>query len=152
MRISCGSSDVCSSDLPAKMAVGGDSAGGNLAIAVSCRRLAAGQTPPLYQLLYYPAVDMGRDYPSWTLFGQGFGLDVGYADYAVPRVFGTRDLAQPEISPIKAKSLKGMPATTLSTAGFDILRDAGRAYARRLEREGVSVLYLHFRTEERSVG
>ncbi len=129
---------------PAMMAVGGDSAGGNLAIAVSSRRLAAGQTPPLYQLLYYPAVDMGRDYPSWTLFGQGFGLDVGYADYAVPRVFGTRDLAQPEISPIKAKSLKGMPATILSTAGFDILRDAGRAYARRLESEGVSVLYLNF--------
>src|SRR3546814_11401624 len=46
---------------PAMMAVGGDSAGGNLAIAVSCRRLAAGQKPPLYQLLYYPAVDMGRD-------------------------------------------------------------------------------------------
>src|SRR3546814_3060349 len=87
MRISDWSSDVCSSDLwddaedafawaaanaasfggdPAMMAVGGDSAGGNLAIAVSCRRLAAGQTPPLYQLLYYPAVDMGRDYPSWT--------------------------------------------------------------------------------------
>src|SRR3546814_7630755 len=81
MRISDWSSDVCSSDLwddaedafawaaanaasfggdPAMMAVGGDSAGGNLAIAVSCRRLAAGQTPPLYQLLYYPAVDMGK--------------------------------------------------------------------------------------------
>lgn len=129
---------------PAMMAVGGDSAGGNLAISVSGRRLAAGQTPPLYQLLYYPAVDMGRDYPSWTLFGQGYGLDVGYADYAVPRVFGTRDLAQPEISPIKAKSLRGMPATILSTAGFDILRDAGRAYAARLESEGVSVLYLNF--------
>src|SRR3546814_16988441 len=87
---------------------------------------------------------MGRDYPSWTLFGQGFGLDVGYADYAVPRVFGTRDLAQPEISPIKAKSLKGMPATIISTAGFDILRDTGRAYARCLESEGATVLYLNF--------
>lgn len=129
---------------PAMMAVGGDSAGGNLAIAVSSRRLAAGQTPPLYQLLYYPAVDMGRDYPSWKLFGQGYGLDVGYADYAVPRVFGTRDLSHPEISPIEAKSLRGMPATIIATAGFDILRDAGRAYARRLESEGVSVLYLNF--------
>src|SRR3546814_11006413 len=117
------------------MAVGGDSAGGNLAIAVSCRRLAAGQTPPLYQLLYYPAVDMGRDYSSWTLFGQGFGLDVGYADYAVPRVFGTRDHAQPEISPIKAKPLTGMPATILSTAAFDIPRAAGRASPPRPESE-----------------
>lgn len=129
---------------PAMMAAGGDSAGGNLAISISSRRLAAGKAPPLYQLLYYPAVDMGRDYPSWTLFGQGYGLDVGYADYAVPRVFGTRDLTDPEISPIKAKSVRGMPATILATAGFDILRDAGRAYAARLEREGVSTLYLNY--------
>lgn len=129
---------------PAMMAVGGDSAGGNLAVSVSTRRLAKGQTPPLYQLLYYPAVDMTRGYPSWALFGQGYGLDVGYADYAVPRVFGTHDLTDPEISPIKATSLKDMPATILSTAGFDILRDAGRAYAKRLESEGVSVLYLNF--------
>lgn len=129
---------------PAMMAVGGDSAGGNLAISVSSRRLAAGQTPPLYQLLYYPAVDMRRDYPSWTLFGQGYGLDVGYADYAVPRVFGKRDLSEPEISPIAAKSLEATPATILATAGFDILRDAGRAYATRLESEGVSVIYLNF--------
>ncbi len=126
------------------MAVGGDSAGGNLAISVSSRRLAAGQTPPLFQLLYYPAVDMRRDYPSWTLFGQGYGLDVGYADYAVPRVFGQRDLSHPEISPITAASLKGMPAMILATAGFDILRDAGRSYAARLESEGVSVIYLNF--------
>src|SRR3546814_15452475 len=70
-------------------------------------------------------------------------LVTGVQTCALP-IFGTRDLAQPEISPIKAKSLKGMPATILSTAGFDILRDAGRAYARRLESEGVSVLYLNF--------
>ncbi|WP_409574711.1 alpha/beta hydrolase [Sphingopyxis sp. PET50] len=129
---------------PAMMAVGGDSAGGNLAVSVSARRLAAGKAPPLYQLLYYPALDMGRDYPSWRLFGEGYGLDTGYADYAVARVFPGRDLKDPEISPIRAASLKGMPATILATAGFDILRDAGRAYAARLEREGVSVIYLNY--------
>lgn len=129
---------------PAMMAVGGDSAGGNIAVSVSARRLAAGKAPPLYQLLYYPALDMGRDYPSWRLFGEGYGLDTGYADYAVARVFPGRDLKNPEISPIRAASLKGMPATILATAGFDILRDAGRAYATRLEREGVSVIYLNY--------
>lgn len=129
---------------PSMMAVGGDSAGGNLAVSISSRRLAAGKAPPLYQLLYYPALDMARDYPSWTLFGDGYGLDRGYADYAVPRVFPGRDLKHPEISPIRAASLKGMPATILATAGFDILRDAGRAYAGRLEREGVSVIYLNY--------
>src|SRR3546814_15691763 len=47
---------------PAMMAVGGDSAGGNLAIAVSCRRLADGQTPPLYQILYYPRSEERREW------------------------------------------------------------------------------------------
>lgn len=128
----------------AMMAVGGDSAGGNLAVSVSRRRLAANKAPPLYQLLYYPAVDLRRDYPSWALFGAGYGLDVGYADYAVPRVFAGRDMADPEVSPMAAPSVKGMPATILATAGFDILRDAGRAYADRLEHEGVAILYLNY--------
>lgn len=126
------------------MAVGGDSAGGNLAASVSARRLAAGKLPPLYQLLYYPAVDVSRNYPSWTLFGEGYGLDVGYADYATARVFPGRDIAQPDISPMHVATLKGMPATILATAGFDILRDAGRAYAKRLEADGVSVIYLNY--------
>lgn len=129
---------------PAMMAVGGDSAGGNLAVSISNRRIAKGQTPPLYQLLYYPAVDLTRDYPSWKLFGTGYGLDIGYADYALPRVLPAGKVTDPEISPILAKSLKDMPATILATAGFDILRDAGRAYAKRLESEGVSVIYLNY--------
>jgi acetyl esterase len=129
---------------PAMIAVGGDSAGGNLAVSVSRRRIAAGQVPPLFQLLYYPAVDLARDYPSWRLFGRGYGLDVDYADYVLPRVFPGQNIAQPDISPIRAWSLEGMPATILATAGFDILRDAGRAYAKRLERAGVSVLYLNY--------
>jgi acetyl esterase len=131
---------------PARMGVGGDSAGGNLAVNVSMRSLKAGKPAPLYQLLYYPAVDMSRDYKSWSLFGEGFGLDRAFADYAVPRVFPGADFTNPEISPMKARSLKGMPATILATAGFDILRDGGRAYAERLEREGVSVVYLNYST------
>jgi acetyl esterase/lipase len=131
---------------PAQMGVGGDSAGGNLAVNVSARALKAGKPAPLYQLLYYPALDMGRDYKSWTLFSEGYGLDREFADYAVARVFPNMDLANPEISPIRAKSLKGMPATILATAGFDILRDSGRAYAGRLERDGVSVIYLNYST------
>jgi acetyl esterase len=131
---------------PTRLCVGGDSAGGNLAINVSMRQLAAGQPMPIYQLLYYPAVDMSSEYPSYTKFGKGFGLDVSFADYSQAQTFPNMDKTIPSISPIRAPSLSRMPATILVTAGFDILRDSGRAYAARLEKEGVSVLYLNYST------
>jgi acetyl esterase len=131
---------------PARLSVGGDSAGGNLAINVSMRQLAAGRPMPIYQLLYYPAVDMSPDYPSYRLFGKGFGLDGSFADYSQAQTFPGMDKTIPPISPLRAPSLKNMPATILVTAGFDILRDSGRAYAARLEKDGVSVLYLNYST------
>lgn len=131
---------------PIRVAVGGDSAGGNLAVNVSARRLAKGVTPPAYQLLYYPAVDLSREYRSWQLFGEGFGLDRAFADYVMPRTFPDTDVRHPEVSPIRAATLEGMPPTILATAGFDILRDAGRAYADRLRNEGSGVIYLNYST------
>lgn len=131
----------------ARIGVGGDSAGGNLALAVSARQRAARRPMPVYQLLYYPAVDLKeRAYRSWTLFGEDYGLDRSFAELAIGAVFSGRDLDNPEISPIMAKSVRGMPATILASAGFDMLRDSGRAYADRLEREGVSVTYLNYDT------
>lgn len=131
----------------AHIGVGGDSAGGNLALAVSARQRAARRPMPVYQLLYYPAVDLKeRAYRSWTLFGEDYGLDRSFAELAIGAVFSGRDLDNPEISPIMAKSVRGMPATILASAGFDMLRDSGRAYADRLEREGVSVTYLNYDT------
>lgn len=123
----------------ARLAVGGDSAGGNLAIATSTRRLDAGRHPPAYQLLYYPAVDMSREYPSWRLFGQGFGLDSGFADYVIPRAFPAGGLDAPEISPVRAADPARMPPTIIAIAGFDILRDSENAYAARLGQAGVPV-------------
>jgi len=129
---------------PALVTVGGDSAGGHLAVATSRRQLTAGRPVPLFQLLYYPVVDWARDTPSFRQFGSGYGLDARFIDVMERLVFpdpATRN--GPEFSHLQAPSLRGLPATLLTTAGFDILRDQGRAFARRLETEGVAVTYLN---------
>lgn len=132
--------------------VGGDSAGGNLAIAVTRRRQAAGETLPVCQLLYYPAVDnrpvdeMRRTYLSSRQFGEGFGLDRAFMDYVLPRVFQQRDRKSPEISPLFAPSVADMPPTFFGVAGFDPLRDSQRAYALRLIEAGDAVSFWEYPT------
>ncbi|MET0338147.1 MAG: alpha/beta hydrolase [Caulobacter sp.] len=128
----------------ANIAVGGDSAGGHVAVNISQRLAAQRQPAPTMQLLYYPAVDLSGDYRSYELFGEGYGLDKAFADFVRPTVFGSRDLADGQVSPLKAKSLKGLPATILTTGGFDILRDSNRRFARRLEADGVAVTFLSY--------
>jgi acetyl esterase len=125
-------------------AVGGDSAGGHLAVATARRQLAAGRPAPRFQLLYYPVVDWARDTPSFHQFGSGYGLDARFIDVMERLVFPDPATRQgPEFSHLQAPSLRGLPATLLATAGFDILRDQGRAFARRLEDDGVAVMYVN---------
>lgn len=129
---------------PLAVATGGDSAGAHLAVAVARRRLAAGDAPPRHLLLYYPFLDWKRDTPSFAHFGMGYGLDARFIDVMERLVFpdpATR--TGPEFSHLDAPSLRGMPATLLVTAGYDILRDQGRAFARRLQDDGVAVTYLN---------
>lgn len=135
-----------------RVCVGGDSAGGNLSIAVSSRRLRAGQTPPNCQLLYYPGVDnrdiptMRANYLSSRLFGVGFWLDYTFTEFVLPLTFPGRDLASPEISPLFAAraEMAQLPPTVLVASGFDPLRDSNRAYAAKLEEAGVEVRYREF--------
>jgi acetyl esterase len=125
--------------------VGGDSAGGQLATVVSYRQLRANQPLPAYQLLYYPAVHTRQDDRSYELFGKGYGLDRSFVDLVVPMAFpepAVRDAD--DAIPFNAASLAGMPATILATAGYDPLRNSGRALARKLTKDGVSVTYLNF--------
>jgi len=142
-RLGGSATDIC---------VGGDSAGGNLAIAVTRRRQAAGEPLPVCQLLYYPAVDnrpvdeMRRTYLSSRQFGEGFGLDRAFMEYVLPRVFQQRDRKSPEISPLFAASVAGMPPTFFGVAGFDPLRDSQRAYALRLIKAGDTVSFWDFPT------
>ena len=129
---------------PAMVTVGGDSAGGHLAVATSRRQLAAGRPLPLFQLLYYPMLDWARDTASFQQFGSGYGLDARFINVMERLVFpDPASRLGPEFSHLQAPSLRGLPATLLATAGYDILRDQGRAFARRLEADGVSVTYLN---------
>lgn len=129
---------------PAAVAVGGDSAGAHLAVTVSRRLLEAGGPLPRYQLLYYPFLDWDRDTPSMRRFALGYGLDARFVDVMERLTFP--DPARrvgAEFAPLRAESMRGLPATLLLTAGWDILRDQGRQYAQRLEADGVPVLYLN---------
>lgn len=129
---------------PARVAIGGDSAGGNLAAVVS--RLAAreGEQLPALQLLIYPATELERRSRSHDLFDEGFLLIRRDMDWFGRQYRGGHDAADPRLSILRAADLSGLPPALLITAGFDPLRDEGEAYAERLVQAGVPVLRRRF--------
>lgn len=130
---------------PTRVGVGGDSAGGQLATVTSLRQWEDGKVVPAYQLLYYPVVDMHYDYSSMHTFNNGYGLNKHFMDKMLELTLPKDvDLNDPHISPIRAKDLSGLPPTIIITAGFDVLRDQGRAYADRLKADGVPVIYRNY--------
>jgi len=126
---------------PQRVAVGGDSAGGNLAAVVALTARDTGAPLPALQLLIYPVTDMAGETVSKTLFADGFFLtkadiewfDRHYLDGAA--VTGS----DPRVAPLLADDLSGLSPALLLTAGFDPLRDEGRAYAAALAAAGVPV-------------
>jgi acetyl esterase len=125
---------------PARIAVGGDSAGGNLAAVVSLLARDAGGPTPAMQLLIYPVTDAVGGQRSRQLFARGFllsggDMDAFEASYLPP---GT-DPRDPRVSPLQAPDLRGLPPAYVATAGFDPLRDEGEAYALALREAGVRV-------------
>lgn len=125
---------------PARVGLAGDSAGATIA-AVGALRTRQNRIPPAAQLLIYPATDMVSTRPSHTLFGKGFLLDIDDRDRAYEAWAGERGPARdhPEISPLLAADHAGVAPALVVTAGFDILRDEGRAYVERLGASGVPV-------------
>ena len=126
---------------PDAIAVGGDSAGGNLAAVVAHLAVRAGRPAPAFLLLFYPHCDTANRSVSRDLFADGFGLtdaDIEwYSDqYLPPGV----DRGDPRASIVLADDLSGMPSTYLVTGGFDPLRDEGELFARRLAGAGVGVI------------
>ncbi|MEV0704224.1 alpha/beta hydrolase [Saccharopolyspora sp. NPDC050389] len=130
---------------PDSVAVGGDSAGGNLAAAVALHATRSGPAKPVFQLLIYPAVDATTRRRSRELFSNGFLLTDGdmdwFMDHYLPEEAARHD---PRLSVLLAEDLSGLPTAHVVTAGFDPLRDEGEEYARRLAEAGVPVIARRF--------
>ena len=121
-----------------RLAVAGDSAGGNLA-AVVAQTFRDEGLPLVGQLLIYPATDMGGSYPSHTENAEGYFLDAATMAWFLEQYAGpTADLSDPRLSPLRGK-LAGVAPAVVVTAEFDPLRDDGLAYAAALSEAGVPV-------------
>jgi acetyl esterase len=125
---------------PARVAVGGDSAGANLATAAARLLSKNGSGAPVFQLLIYPVTDLSRKRRSYQLFQDGFFLTEKQMDWYREQYVPTRDAAfDPRVSPLLADDLDGLPPAHVAVAGFDVLRDEGEEYATRLRESGVPV-------------
>lgn len=130
---------------PRRTAVGGDSAGGNLAAALCLVQRDAGQPLPAFQLLIYPATDMRAVAPSHTTNGQGYMLtNDSIAWYRGNYIADAAQWTDWRASPLLAASHAGLPPALVLTAGFDPLRDEGLQYANALSAAGVPTQYVCF--------
>jgi len=132
--------------IPAEqIAVGGDSAGGNLAAVVSQMALDSNEFKIALQLLIYPMTDQSRDYPSYQRNASGYMLTRAalywFMDNYIP---DCEDRKDPMASPMLRPSLKGLPPALIIAAEFDPLVDENGAYANRLKEAGVACDYVCF--------
>lgn len=124
----------------ARIAVGGDSAGGNLAAAVTLLARERGGPKIAHQLLIYPVTDHSFETPSYHRNAEGFGLTRSQMIwFSQSYLCGAVDAEDPRASPLRATTLRALPPATIVTAGYDPLRDEAEQYAKRLEDEGVAV-------------
>lgn len=124
-----------------RVAVGGDSAGGNLAAVVSALARADGGPMPVLQWLIYPVTDLTAQTRSRTLFSDGYLLTRHDIDWFSTQYLGASglDLTDPRVSPLLAGDLSGLPPALIATAGFDPLRDEGQRFAAALQAAGNTV-------------
>lgn len=129
-----------------RILVGGDSAGGNLS-AVVAQQTAGREQGFSGQVLMYPVLDMGGDYPSRQEHADGPVLTETAARWFHELYLSESDeTTDPRISPIHFPELGSLVPAVVATAGFDILRDEGFEYVKRLEAAGVPTKHLHFET------
>jgi acetyl esterase len=126
---------------PERLAVGGDSAGGNLAAVVSQLARERGGPRLALQLLIYPAVDMRQAHPSIDENAEGWVLTkdhmIWFRDHYLPTPVEDADLTDPRLSPLLAESHADLPPAWIATAELDPLRDEGEAYGEALRAAGV---------------
>lgn len=131
---------------PHRIAVGGDSAGANLATVVALRCRDSGGPSLAAQILIYPVTDNGSlDTGSYLEFSQGYGLTRAAMHWFGNHYVASAEQAHhPEASPLRALDLSRLPPALVITAEFDPLRDEGEAYALRLGQAGVAVTFLRY--------
>src|SRR5579883_666387 len=138
-RWAAGNAELLNID-PARIMVGGDSAGGNLAAVVAQMALDSKEFAVAGQLLIYPMTDQSKPYPSYERNATGYMLTRAalnwFMDNYVP---DHEDRKDPMASPMLRPSLKGLPPALIIAAEFDPLVDENEAYARRLKEAGVAV-------------
>jgi acetyl esterase len=130
---------------PEKIAVGGDSAGGNLAAVVAQMALDSHEFKIALQILIYPMTDQSRAYPSYERNASGYMLTTAalywFMDNYIP---DHEDRKDPRASPMLRPSLEGLPPALVISAEFDPLVDENEAYAKRLREAGVACDYVCF--------
>lgn len=128
-----------------KIAVGGDSAGGNLAACLCIKRIEEGKIQPERQILFYPAVDTGGDYESIKTFTDGyFLLTKELLEWFGNNYLDESDHTNIYAAPMNYDKLDMVPPALIITAGFDPLRDEGKTYAEILQKNGVKVDYKEY--------
>lgn len=140
----CKTADQYGGDLK-NVAVAGDSAGGNLSAVVALMARQEGYRLPTFQWLIYPATDMHMTTPSHQSCGEGYFLTADlmtwFQDHYLPSEAAKDDW---RASPLRAQSLADLSPALVQTAGYDPLKDEGRAYADRLQAAGVNVTYTDY--------
>lgn len=133
---------------PDRIAVGGDSAGGNLAAAVTLAARDRDGPALSHQLLLYPTVNPPTVtwFDSYDSNGEGYLLEMDSVQWYLDQYCDEADVGNQYAFPIRARSLADVPPATVVTAGFDPLADEGEAYVERLESAGVDV--THFRYDD----
>jgi acetyl esterase len=127
-----------------KVAVGGDSAGGNLA-ALLCQRVRDEFGPDIdFQVLVYPVTDLTLSHPSMDENAEGYFLTKASMEWFVQCYVGDQDVKSAAVSPLHADSLAGLPPALVITAEYDPLRDEGTAYAAALQEAGVPTEHLRY--------
>ncbi len=125
---------------PDRIAIGGDSAGGNMAAVISQRARKSGHLKIVSQILIYPATQIDANSQSYRDYGEGYFLGTTDMDWFMSHYIPAgENRANIMLSPLLADDLSGLPPALVITAEYDPLRDEGEAYAQRLKEAGVAV-------------
>jgi acetyl esterase len=130
---------------PARIALVGDSAGGDIAAVVAQLARDAGGPPVAFQMLIYPVTDLRGDTQSYIDNATGYGLSAETMRWYVEQYVRTAaDVLDPRASPLLASSLAGLPAAFVAVCEYDPLRDEGKQYAHRMRDAGVDVILRRY--------